>query len=360
MLAVLVIVPLLWVTAAGAQPPGAPPDPIDIQACLGEGDTPQNVVSKTFGPCMVERGYTPTQWSGRTYYRRAAPSPPSGAQSEAPQSRLTTDVQQCRQNTSDNADYRACMEARGYTFQCAPAVVNGQSVNRCSPVAGDRPPAAKGPGDQWSSILQTLADVAATLGSNTNQDVRGARRFAYTVEVLQFLSGAVGGQDGAKSLALAQLRGEQVFSDANWNALRAVRREVIRNVVTMAPSGQQQVGDVEVAWVTDLPTVNRWCNTLHVHANACGCVKTFPPQRIVAYVGTDPSCDPRQRLDDPTVASILRSAPALRSATGFELAHELWHLKGYWGHIPSQNWPAHGATAAPVRMPTTVDVYPTR
>jgi hypothetical protein len=243
---------------------------------------------------------------------------------------------------------------------------NSIKIGRCVADGGpsDQPPnsapqqnppsASQTSSQQWSEILHELSDVAAGIASGTHQNARGAKGFAYTVGALQFLSGAVGGQDAAKNLALTQLRAEEIFSDTNWSSLRA-QRQILHSVAMIDPrSGQRETDDIEIAWAADLKTVNRWCSTLTTHSNACGCVRSYPPRRIIAYVGPADGCNPiswrQQGLAVP---------PDLLSTTRFELAHELWHLKGYWGHItnPDGAWPSHGNVPAPLRMPTLADVY---
>src|SRR5438309_4870039 len=50
------------------------------------------------------------------------------------------DVQQCRLNAQNDAKYKACMETKGYTFQCSQVVMSGRNVNRCVPVRGGEAP----------------------------------------------------------------------------------------------------------------------------------------------------------------------------------------------------------------------------
>lgn len=124
-----------------------------------------------------------------------------------------------------------------------------------------------------------------------------------------------------------------IFEDKQWNRLRGVRRSYPGwHVVN--ENGVSSIATIEVIFVSDHIEVGRWCGGDHV---ACGCARSGPPWRI-AVIG----------VPEPRVCALQPDAI---------LAHELWHLKGYYGHTPDGLWPRDRRTGrvAPNRGVTASD-----
>jgi len=144
-----------------------------------------------------------------------------------------------------------------------------------------------------------------------------------------------------------------------WNSPQT-RRQILPGVrVWTYPEGPAVVMDVPVAWVGSLETVGQACGT----TTACGCANMIT-HRIVAYGGSGGlekwfECS---WLGNTLVnREFFIGAPQdIRNEQRFELAHELWHLKGYTIYIPNGHWPARGSVPAPLRMPTYADIYGTK
>ncbi len=112
---------------------------------------------------------------------------------------------------------------------------------------------------------------------------------------------------------------ESIFEDVTWAQLKGERR-VARGWRVVGADGQGSMAAIEIVFVNYYRDVNHWCqNVIEAvigNANkshpACGCTRPGPPWRIVA-IGV-----PQSGCQSPS----------------YVLAHELWHTKGYWAHIP--------------------------
>ncbi len=98
------------------------------------------------------------------------------------------------------------------------------------------------------------------------------------------------------------------------------------------------MANIEIVFVNSYRETSHWCQNVieAVFGNfnkahpACGCTRPGPPWRIVAVGISQPGCQ----------------------SPSYVLAHELWHTKGYWGHVPDGSWPAHSSgQSAPRRAP---------
>lgn len=123
---------------------------------------------------------------------------------------------------------------------------------------------------------------------------------------------------------------EDIFSEVNWQKLRA-QRQVLSGWSILRPDGALEKAEIEIAYVYSQKDVQRWCTSLlekmfKVKHPAYGCTKSQKPWRVL--IDASP-----KRFGEPTIDQIL--------------AHELWHLKGYWDHVPDGSWPAHSKSKRP-------------
>ncbi len=134
---------------------------------------------------------------------------------------------------------------------------------------------------------------------------------------------------------------EVVFEDATWAQLKGQRRTALNWKVVDA-GGQESVANIEIVFVNNYREVTHWCQNViqavfgneHKAHPACGCTRPGPPWRIVVIGVAQPGCQSPQ----------------------YVLAHELWHTKGNWEHVPDGSWPANASgQSAPRRAPPPQD-----
>ncbi len=161
-----------------------------------------------------------------------------------------------------------------------------------------------------------------------------ATGFAAGLGALSALAEILEGRPVDQAIARGLNAADSIFSDINWARLRGYQR-TLRNWRVVNDRGVGDQADIEVVFVNDLNEVDKWCRSVlqalfkEPPHPAWGCTRPGPPWRIVAV-------DPR-----------------IRPQT---IAHEIWHTKGYWGHVRLSNgetWPADARTrqAAPFRVP---------
>jgi hypothetical protein len=130
---------------------------------------------------------------------------------------------------------------------------------------------------------------------------------------------------------------EAVFEDVTWAQLKGQRRTA-RNWKVVDAQGEESVANIEIVFVNNYREVTHWCQNViqavfgneHKAHPACGCTRPGPPWRIVVIGVAQPGCP---------------SPP-------YVLAHELWHTKGNWEHVPDGSWPANSSgESAPRRAP---------
>ncbi len=171
------------------------------------------------------------------------------------------------------------------------------------------------------------------VGTVSCRGMTGEQKAAMGIGAGQAVLGLASGQPTAQALAGGRATAENVFSDLAWNRTQGERR-LFRGWRVVGPDGTSEVADIEVLFVTDYRLVSRWCRALfetHPHP-ARGCTKSAPPWRAVVTVQSQ------------------------RNQTAYTLAHELWHLKGYWGHVSDGSWPATAqGQVPPKRMPRPDD-----
>jgi len=133
-----------------------------------------------------------------------------------------------------------------------------------------------------------------------------------------------------------------IFNDINFLKLKHVAR--LSNWRVVDANGQSYMTDIDIGYDPNFGRVNQYCTTLLQQIfrgpshTACGCTMPKPPWRAVV-------------IERPDLKR------GCGQSTDFVIAHELWHLKGYWAHTPDGQWPADAKTGkvAPKRMPKADD-----
>ncbi len=171
------------------------------------------------------------------------------------------------------------------------------------------------------------------VGTASCRGMTGEQKAAFGVGAGQAVLGLAAGHSPEQALGQGFATAENVFSDLAWYRTPGERR-VFRAWRVVGPNGGSEVADIEVLFVADYRLVSRWCRALfetHPHP-ALGCTKSAPPWRAVVTVQSQ------------------------KNQTAYTLAHELWHLKGYWGHVRDGSWPASSqGQVPPRRMPRPDD-----
>jgi hypothetical protein len=134
---------------------------------------------------------------------------------------------------------------------------------------------------------------------------------------------------------------DSIFNDINFLKLKHVQS--LSNWRVVDANGQSYMTDIDIGYDPNFGRVNQYCTTLLQQIfrgpshTACGCTMPKPPWRAVVIERPDPQHGCGQ-------------------GTNFVVAHELWHLKGYWTHTPDGQWPADVKTGrVPPRRMTRAD-----
>ena len=162
--------------------------------------------------------------------------------------------------------------------------------------------------------------------------------FAAGLGALSALGDVLGGKPVDQAISRGLSAADGIFNDINWSRLRGYQR-ALPNWRVVGPSGAEQRADLEIVFVSDYHETDTWCRGVlealykQTPHPAWGCTRPGPPWRIVAI-------DPHARPET--------------------IAHEIWHTKGYWGHVQLKDggtWPSNPRTgqAAPYRTPRPDD-----
>jgi hypothetical protein len=151
-----------------------------------------------------------------------------------------------------------------------------------------------------------------------------------------------GGEGVGDLIARLLTASESIFSDINFLKLKRVSR--VSNWRVVDADGQSYRTDIDIGYDPNFGRVNQYCTTLLQQIfrgpshEACGCTMPKAPWRAVVIERPDAKHGCNQSVD-------------------FLVAHELWHLKGYWTHTPDGQWPADVKTGrvAPRRIPRADD-----